>query len=426
MMAAAGAPRADEIRNPSPVTASASMLSYDDALTFLLGRARPLAHTESVGLADGLGRVLAHPVVSPRDVPPWDNSAMDGYAVRVADLVAGGETRLPVAQRIPAGSPGQPLAPGTAARIFTGAPVPAGADAVVVQEDCREEDGAVVFSRRVRVGDNVRARGNDIAAGGEVLGAGERLRPQHLGLAASVGAGRLEVFRRLRVTLFSTGDELVEPGAPLGDGQIYNSNRYALRALLAALGCEVRDLGIVPDDLAATRRAIEEAARGADVLLTSGGVSVGEEDHVKRALQELGQLDLWRVRIKPGKPLACGRVGEADFLGVPGNPVSAFVTFLLFVRPFLLRRMGLLGVAPTRYTVSADFQRDRPGKRREFLRARLETGSDGAMRATLFPRQGSEVLSSVAWAHGLVDLPEGVTVAPGDSVAYLSFADLLG
>ncbi len=408
------------------MTNSASMLSYDDALAFLLARARPLADTESVGLADGLGRVLAHPVVSPRDVPPWDNSAMDGYAVRVADVVTGAETRLPVVQRIPAGTSGQPLAPGTAARIFTGAPVPAGADAVVVQEDCREEEGVVVFSRPVRVGDNVRARGNDIAAGGEVLGTGERLRAQHLGLAASIGAGRLEVFRRLRVTLFSTGSELVEPGGPLGAGQIYNSNRYVLRALLEALGCEVRDLGIVPDDLGATRRAIEQAAQGADVLLTSGGVSVGEEDYVKRALQELGQLDLWRVRIKPGKPLACGRVGEADFLGVPGNPVSAFVTFLLFVRPFLLRRMGALAVEAARLPVAADFRRERPGKRREFLRARLVPGPDGVLRATLFPRQGSEVLSSVVWAQGLVDLPEGTAVEPGDRVVFLSFADLLG
>lgn len=402
-----------------------STLSFEDALTFLLERARPVQDIETLELPAALGRVLAGPVVSPHDVPPWDNSAMDGYAVRVADVSGAGETRLRVSQRIPAGHRGEPLVPGTAARIFTGAPVPEGAEAVVVQEDCREEAGEVIFSGPVRAGDNVRPRGNDIQAGREVVGRGERLRPQHLGLAASVGAARLEVYRRLRVTLFSTGDELVEPGLPLGEGQIYNSNRYTLRSLLGMLGCEVRDLGIVADDLEATRQALAEASGATDVLLTTGGVSVGEEDHVKAAVRSLGRLDLWRIRIKPGKPLAFGRVGEADFLGVPGNPVSAFVTFLLFVRPFLLRRMGVLRPEVPRFSVPADFQHDRAGKRREFLRARLVPGPDGTARATLFPRQGSEVLSSIAWADGLVELLEGKVVARGDFVGYRSFADLL-
>jgi molybdopterin molybdotransferase len=407
------------------MSGEASTLSFDDALAFLLERARPVQDIETSDLPAALGRVLAGPVVSSHDVPPWDNSAMDGYAVRVADVSDAGETRLRVSQRIPAGHRGGPLVPGTAARIFTGAPVPDGADAVVVQEDCREEAGDVILSGRVRPGDNVRPRGNDIRAGSEVVGRGERLRPQHLGLAASVGAARLEVYRRLRVTLFSTGDELVEPGLPLGEGQIYNSNRYTLRSLLGMLGCEVRDLGIVADDFDATRRALAEASATTDVLLTTGGVSVGEEDHVKGAVRSLGRLDLWRIRVKPGKPLAFGQVGEADFVGVPGNPVSAFVTFLLFVRPFLLRRMGVLRPEVPRFSVPADFRHDRAGKRREFLRARLIAGSDGTARATLFPRQGSEVLSSIAWADGLVELLEGKVVAPGDPVGYRSFADLL-
>ena len=256
------------------MSGEASTLSFDDALAFLLERARPVQDIETSDLPAALGRVLAGPVVSSHDVPPWDNSAMDGYAVRVADVSDAGETRLRVSQRIPAGHRGGPLVPGTAARIFTGAPVPDGADAVVVQEDCREEAGDVILSGRVRPGDNVRPRGNDIRAGSEVVGRGERLRPQHLGLAASVGAARLEVYRRLRVTLFSTGDELVEPGLPLGEGQIYNSNRYTLRSLLGMLGCEVRDLGIVADDFDATRRALAEASATTDVLLTTGGVSV--------------------------------------------------------------------------------------------------------------------------------------------------------
>jgi len=401
------------------------MLSYEEALAFLLDRARTVADTEEIPTELALGRVLARAVTSSIDVPPWDNSAMDGFAVRADTVPAAGEAALAVSQRIPAGVMGAPLTPGTAARIFTGAPVPPGADAVVVQERCREDAGVVHFSGPVRTGDNIRPCGNDIAAGSEVLAVGTRMRPQELGLAASVGVPRVAVHRRLRVALFSTGDELVTPGSPLGPGQIYNSNRYVLIGLLHGLGCEVRDLGIVPDDRAATRRAVEECAATADVLLTSGGVSVGEEDHVKQALLDLGRLDLWRVRIKPGKPLAYGRVGEADFLGVPGNPVSAFVTFLLFVRPFLLRRMGASESLPVRMPVRAEFRRTKAGQRREFLRARLTAGPDGAPRATLFPRQGSDVLTSVTWAHGLVDLPEGTTVEPGDTVTYLAFSDLL-
>jgi molybdopterin molybdotransferase len=404
---------------------SPRLLSLDEALAFLLERARPVEGLEAVGLTQALGRVLAVPLRAPNDVPPWDNSAMDGYAVRAEDVPETGEVTLPVAQRVAAGRVGDALAPGTAARIFTGAPIPVGADAVVVQEDCRAEGDLVRVPGPVRAGDNIRPRGNDVRAGSEILAAGTRLRPQELGLAASVGAPTVTVRRRVRVALFSTGDELALPGMPLEPGQLYNSNRYTLLGLLGGLGCEARDLGIIADDLGCTRAAIEAALDHADVILTSGGVSVGEEDHVKRAVQELGRLDLWRVKIKPGKPLAYGRVGETDFLGVPGNPVSALVTFLVFVRPFLLRRMGTSAVAPPRYRVPAAFRWPRPGSRRELLRARLEPGEDGLARATLFPRQGSDVLTSAAWATGLVDLPDGVTVEPGDSVEYLSFADLL-
>jgi molybdopterin molybdotransferase len=381
---------------------------------------------ESVDVAAGLGRVLARPVVSPVDVPPWDNSAMDGYAVRSADVPAAGEARLPVSQRIAAGAMGAPLAPGTAARIFTGAPVPPGADAVVVQEVCREEAGTVRFDGPVRAGDNVRPRGNDIAAGAEALAAGTRLRPQEMGLAASVGVARVLVRRRLRVACFTTGDELVEPGEPVAPGQIYNSNRYTLLGLLLGLGCEVQELGIVADDFACTRDAIRRAAQTSDVLITTGGVSVGEEDHVKRAVQTLGELDLWQVRVKPGKPLAYGRVDQMDVVGIPGNPVSLLVTFLLLVRPFLLARMGAGGLSPPSRRVAAGFRRARPGKRREFLRARIEPGEDGGERATLFPRQGSDVLTSAVWAEGLVVVPEEATVEPGDPVDYLAFSDLLG
>jgi molybdopterin molybdotransferase len=402
-----------------------ALIPFEEALGYLLERARPVTATEEVGLLRALGRVVARRVTSAVDVPPWDNSAMDGYALRAVDVPGEGEAWLPVSQRIAAGATGSALAPGTAARIFTGAPVPPGADTVVMQEVCREDGGRVRVPAPVRAGANVRPRGNDIAAGSEVLAPGTRLRPQELGLAASVGVASIEVCRRLRVSLFSTGDELVAPGERLDPGQIYNSNRYTLLGLLQGLGCEVLDLGVVADDIACTREAVARAADGSDVFLTSGGVSVGEEDHVRRAIQELGQLDLWRVRIKPGKPLAYGRVGESDFIGLPGNPVSALVTFLLFVRPFLLRRMGARDVLPVHYRVAAGFRWSRPGDRREFLRARIAVGDAGEPRAVLFARQGSDVLTSAAWAHGLVELPEGTVLEPGDPVRYLPFAELL-
>jgi len=400
-----------------------SLLSFDDALQKLLAAARPLAETEEVDTAAAVGRTLARAQASSIVVPPLDNSAMDGYAVRLADLPAAG-ARLAVAQRIPAGSVGTPLAAGTAARIFTGAPVPAGADAVVMQELCEHAgEGVVQVNHVPRAGENIRRAGEDIRSGAAILAAGTRLAPQDIGLAASVGLARLPVFRRLRVAVFFTGDELSMPGEALKPGGIYNSNRYTLRGLLAALGCEVRDLGIVPDSLEATRAALRTAAADSDVIITSGGVSVGEEDHVKAAVQAEGALDLWKIAIKPGKPLAFGKVSPRDtaFIGLPGNPVSTFVTFLMLVRPFLLACQGARVTAPRGLMMRADFDWPKPDRRREFLRVRIN--HDGGL--DLFPNQSSGVLTSCAWADGLVDNPPAQAVARGELVRFLPFSELL-
>jgi molybdopterin molybdotransferase len=400
-----------------------SLLSFDEALQELLAAARPVAETEEVDTVAAAGRTLVRAQASGLTVPPLDNSAMDGYALRVADVPAAG-TRLVVSQRIPAGSVGTPHVPGTAARIFTGAPVPAGADAVVMQELCEHAgEGVVQINHVPRPGENIRRAGEDIRAGAEILAAGTRLAPQDIGLAASVGLARLPVFRRLRVAVFFTGDELSMPGEPLKPGGIYNSNRYTLRGLLAALGCEVRDLGIVPDSLDATRAALREAAAASDVIITSGGVSVGEEDHVKAAVQAEGALDLWKIAIKPGKPLAFGKVSRRDtaFIGLPGNPVSTFVTFLMLVRPYLLACQGARATMPRGLMMRADFDWPKPDRRREFLRVRI----NDAGGLELFPNQSSGVLTSCAWADGLVDNPPAQAVARGDLVRFLPFSELL-
>lgn len=402
------------------------LISVEAARAFLLERARPLRESEMVDTRATLGRVLARAPRAAVDVPGYANSAMDGYAVRSADVAREGRTRLRVTQRIAAGGAATPIGSGEAARIFTGAPLPQGADAVVMQEDCTAEGDAVWVPGQVAPARHVRPRGNDITAGAEVLGAGTRIRPQEMGLAASVGLARLPVFRRVRVAIFSSGDELISPGEPLAPGCIYNSNRYTLHGLLAALPCETVDLGVVEDSLSATCEALERAAAAADVVVTSGGVSVGEEDHLRAAVAAVGRLELWQVAIKPGKPLAYGRIGEADFLGLPGNPVSTLVTFCLFVRPFLLRRAGAADVLPTPLPVRAGFEWPQPRGRREYVRARLEAAEDGAVVARLFPKQGSDVLTSAVWAQGLVEIPEGATLRPGEPVMYYSFADLLG
>jgi molybdopterin molybdotransferase len=396
------------------------MLSADQLLENLLQRARGVTETEAVAVTAALGRVLAKPQTSAITVPPLDNSAMDGYAVRVADVTAPG-VRLPVTQRILAGAVGEPLMRGTAARIFTGAPVPSGADAVLMQEYCSAQGATVVINALPRPGDNIRRAGEDIEAGAQILAAGTRVGAAEMGLAASVGLADLPVFRRLKVACFFTGDELVTPGAPLSPGQIYNSNRYTLTGLVHDLGCELIDLGIVPDSLEATEVALARAAHEADVVITSGGVSVGEADYVRAALETLGRVEMWKVAMKPGKPVVYGRVNDADFIGLPGNPVSAFVTFCLFVRPFLLKRMGVADVLYRAFAVQADFAWTKAGARREFLRARLQPNG----KLALFPNQSSGVLTSCAWANGLVDLDIGATVQAGDWVRFIPFSELL-
>ncbi|PWF43703.1 molybdopterin molybdotransferase MoeA [Massilia glaciei] len=405
------------------------MLPVSEALAFLLDAARPVAETERVPTLEANGRVLAQAQSSTIDVPSADNTQMDGYAVRAADCASGGAT-LAVSQRIAAGQPGQPLAPGSAARIFTGALIPEGADAVVMQEQCEAAAPNLVTVRHApKPGEWIRRAGEDIVAGALILAAGTRLRSQELGLAASVGLASLPVRRRLRVAVFFTGDELTMPGeAPggqLAPGAIYNSNRFTLRALLENLGCTIADFGIVPDTLEATRATLRSAARDNDLIITSGGVSAGEEDHIKPAVEAEGRLDMWQIAVKPGKPLAFGEVrrdaGAAYFLGLPGNPVSSFITFLLFVRPFILRLQGVAGpVAPRAYQMVAAFDWPKADRRNEFLRAKIN--ADGALE--LFPNQGSGVLTSTVWGDGLIDNPPGATIATGDIVRFIPFSEL--
>lgn len=407
----------------------APMLSMDEALAALLAQARPVLETDVLDTLTAAGRVLAQDVASTIDVPPMDNTSMDGYAVRAADVRQVG-VRLAVTQRIPAGYVGEALPPMAAARIFTGAMIPPGADAVVMQEQCKPETtagGDVVLINHVpTTGEWIRRRGDDIAAGSTVLSAGTRLTPQACGLAASVGLKQLAVRRKLRVAVFFTGDELAMPGEPLKPGAIYNSNRFMLRGLIEGLGCTLTDFGIVRDSLADTRAALRDAARDHDLILTTGGVSVGEEDHVRPAVEAEGRIDLWQIAIKPGKPLAHGRVrrtdgSEADFIGLPGNPVSSFVTFLMMVRPFILARQGAGAVAPLALSLPAHFDWPRPDRRREFLRGRMNaTGG-----IDLFPNQSSAVLTSTVWGDGLIDNPPGRAIAHNDPVRFLPFAGLL-
>ena len=426
----------------APPPARKPLMALDAALADLLGRVTPLTATETLATVSADRRVLAQDLVSALHVPPQDNSAMDGYAVRVADVTEAGGV-LPVSQRIAAGHPAQPLQPGTCARIFTGAPVPAGADAVVMQEDTREVGGevhAVHIDAVPAAGQWIRRAGEDVSRGAVVLPRGTRLSPAALGLAAGIGCAQLRVTARPRVALFSTGDELVMPGevppGQMAPGAIYNSNRFFLRVLLERLGCEVSDMGIVPDSRDRTLAALKSAADHHDLILTSGGVSVGEEDHIKPAVQQLGRLDLWQIAMKPGKPFAYGSVRRdagagreagphCHFIGLPGNPVSSFVTFVLLVRPFLLRLQGAAEEAwqpafrPMR--LRADFELPRTDRRREFLRVRrnAEGGLD------LFPNQSSGVLTSAVWADGLVDNPAGRTIARGDLVDYIALSDLI-
>jgi molybdopterin molybdotransferase len=391
------------------------LLSVDDALARLLAEARPVTDIEEVPALEATNRILARAQRSTMDVPPMDNSAMDGFAVRTGD-----GDRLRVAQKIMAGSVGKPLEKGTAARIFTGAPIPPGADAIVMQEHTSLENDFVLIKKNPKPGEWIRRVGSDVQKGDEILPAGKRLLPQDTGLAASVGIKTLPVYRKVRLGLFFTGDELVMPGEPLAPGRIYNSNRFTLRGLGEVFGCDVRDYGIVPDSLEATRAALRRAASECDLIVTSGGVSVGEADYVKPAVEAEGKLLMWRIAMKPGRPLAFGAIQKSFFIGLPGNPVSSYVTFLIFVRPFLLRTQGVSQVEPRIIQARADFDWLEPDARREFLR--VKWNSQGGL--DLYHTQDSAVLTSTSWADGLVDNPAGRAIRKGEVVRFLSYSEL--
>lgn len=396
------------------------LMPVEEALARLLALAdaTPIRESESVATAASEGRVLANDLVSTLDLPPWPNSAMDGYAFNCADWT--GEP-LPVSQRIFAGQAPAPLVAGTCARIFTGAPVPAGANCVEMQENAQvQTDGRIVFTEPLQAGQNIRPQGQETTVGETVLTAGTRLGPIEQGLAASLGCATLEVVRRIKVAVLSTGDELVEPGQPLGPGQIYNSNRVLLCSWLTRLGCEVVDAGILPDDLPATRQRLTELG-AVDLILSTGGVSVGEADFLGIALREEGELALWKLAIKPGKPLTCGYFRGVPVIGLPGNPASTLVTFALLARPFLLRRQGVQAVEPLKFQVPAGFVWAKPGNRREYLRGRLEQG-----RAVIYKNQSSGVLRSAAWAEGLVEVLEDSTLSEGDWVGFIPLSEVLG
>lgn len=407
------------------------MKSLNEALDLLISQAKAVDEYEEVSVTQCLGRILAKDAISLVDVPPLDNSQMDGYALRSADINASGLV-LEVSQRIPAGSVGQPLKLNTVARIFTGAPIPEGADAVVMQEACDSIESESKDFQKVKVneipkvGQWIRRQGEDLKAGSVALTAGSVLRPQELGVAASAGLTHLMVKRRVKVAIFFTGNELTMPGEPLKPGAIYNSNRDTLLASLNALGCEVTDFGIVPDDLGQTRLTLRQAAQEHDLIITSGGVSVGEEDHVKPAVDSEGELNLWQISIKPGKPLAFGKVRRdqewsAWFIGLPGNPVSSFVTFLLCVRPFIATLQGRNASVPQVFMMRADFDWLKPDKRNEFLRVKIN--SQGGL--DLFPNQSSGVLTSAVWGDGLLDNPPSQVIRKGDLVRFIPFSSIL-
>ena len=378
-------------------------------------------------LPQALGRVTAEPLIAPQPLPPADNSAMDGYAVRHCDLAqhaAPAPPRLPVTQRIAAGDRPQPLTAGTAARIFTGAMIPAGADVVIPQEQCSADNHHVTLHAPTRLGQHIRRAGEDIEKGSAFLPAGYRISPQGMGLMGANGFASIPVFRRLQVALLSTGNELLMPGNTLQIGQCFNANHFTLIGLLQALGCEIIDLGTLPDELTATAAALKSAASSADLIISSGGVSVGEEDHVKAAITQLGSLEIWKLNIKPGKPLAFGSIGETPFFGLPGNPVSLFVTFCLFARPFIMRMQGIEQVRPHTLKLHAQFTHAKKGARQEYVRSRIATTKNGTEVST-FGRQGSGVLSSTVWANSLTIIPPSTAVKAGDLVEVIPFNELL-
>ncbi len=409
---------------------SKSLTPLAEALQHIIAAVKPVQSVVDVPLGEALGHVLARSVHANMNVPAYDNSAMDGYAVNTRDINTAG-TRLPVSQTIAAGHPGQVLAPGTVARIFTGAPVPEGADAVVMQENVipeySVENGvavSILINEPPRAGENVRRKGHDIATGTVVLHAGHRLQPQDAGLLASLGISTVMVHRPLTVAIVNTGDEVIAPGTPLRAGQLYDSNSYTLAGLLGKLGMNVVKLGIVEDNLASTETALQKAAAQADCIISTGGVSVGDEDHVKKAVENTGELSLWKLAIKPGKPFSFGRVGTTPFFGLPGNPVAVFVTFVMLVRPYLLRMQGATDIRVPSFPVKAGFSVSERGTRQEFLRVRL-VNKDNERVVEAFSDQGSSILTSLSWADGLAVIPAHTTVQAGELVEYLPFSGLL-
>ncbi|MBW4935462.1 molybdopterin molybdotransferase MoeA [Marinobacter sp. F4206] len=402
--------------------AGPNLTPLEDALTHLLARAPAIAETEMTDLADTLNRILAEDQTVPADVPPADNSSVDGYALRRQDLQSGNP--LPVSARIPAGEAPQPLTPGTAARIFTGSEIPPGADSVVMQERVETSEAGISVLAEVTEGQNIRRRGQDLAEGDLALARGTLIRPQEMGLLASMGVARVRVQAKLKVAILTTGDELVDPGIPLAPGQIYNTNRFTLLGLLEHAGCEVVLCESLEDTRTTTRTTLQRAADNADLIITSGGVSVGEEDHVRAVLEESGGLSLWRLAIKPGKPLAFGDINGTPLLGLPGNPAAVLVAFLVIGMPLIRKSQGRVRTEPAGEPLPAAFRIDSGSIRREFVRARRET-RDGQACIAAYPNQSSGVLSSACWADGLAVVPENTSVEPGDVLTFYSFNELL-
>ena len=398
--------------------------SVEDAINHLVSYAVPELEADVISVASARGRILAEDIISPMSVPPHDNAALDGYAFRWADLPP--SRCLPISGRVAAGRPLASRLPWkTAVRIFTGAPMPEGSDTVAMQEDCSAEDGMVRLPERIKAGENRRLAGEDVAEGARAVSKGRRLRPQDLGLAAAVGRTKILVYRPLRVAICSTGDEVRDPGTPLAPGCIYDANRYTTAGLLNACGAEVSDLGILPDNLATTREALANAASNHDLIVTSGGMSTGDEDHVKGAVQSIGSIHFWRIALKPGRPVAMGDINGTPFVGLPGNPVSAMVTFILIVRPLLMRMMGASDVMPRRFQVTSIFNFRRKSGRREFLRGRLET-IDGKLAVRSYPTNSSGILSSMSWSDGLIDVPANCEeISPGDVLDFIPYSEVM-
>jgi molybdopterin molybdotransferase len=403
-----------------------SLMSVDEALEFLLDASVTTEKKESVSLDNSLSRILAFDIHSTINVPGFDNSAMDGYAIALSDnQLLQNNLSFDIVDRIPAGSTGNELNKGCAARIFTGAPIPKGANTVIMQEECEvSEDGVqITIARAIKLNENIRPTGNDIVEDDVILSSGKQIQPQDISLASSVGVGELIVYKKIKVGVFFTGDELVEPGTPLSSGKIYNSNRYALVALLRQVGCEVINLGNIKDKFSATCEALETLESQCDLIMTTGGVSVGEEDHVKPAVESLGEINLWKIRMKPGKPLAYGKVKQTPFIGLPGNPVSSFVTFCIFSLPFIKKMQGNNNYQSKIIKVKANFECKRAKPRREYARARIDH-SENTPVANLYPKQGSDVMSSIVWADGLVEIPENRTFEAGELLNYYPLSEL--